>query len=72
MSTTAADVLLARLRVGVSMASSGPRAVHLRNELYDSQLDQTPVVAILRQANRSAMGGHHHGKLAEVLSGHPQ
>jgi len=44
-------------RVGVCMATSGPGAVHLLNGLYDAKLDHVPVVAIVGQTNRSAMGG---------------
>lgn len=42
---------------GVCMATSGPGAVHLLNGLYDAKLDHVPVVAIVGQTNRSAMGG---------------
>jgi pyruvate dehydrogenase (quinone) len=44
-------------RVGVCMATSGPGAVHLLNGLYDAKLDHVPVVAIIGQTARSAMGG---------------
>jgi pyruvate dehydrogenase (quinone) len=44
-------------RLGVCMATSGPGAVHLLNGLYDAKLDHVPVVAIVGQTNRSAMGG---------------
>jgi pyruvate dehydrogenase (quinone) len=43
--------------VGVCMATSGPGAIHLLNGLYDAKLDHVPVVAIVGQTNRSAMGG---------------
>jgi pyruvate dehydrogenase (quinone) len=43
--------------VGVCMATSGPGAVHLLNGLYDAKLDHVPVVAIVGQTSRSAMGG---------------
>jgi len=39
------------------MATSGPGAIHLLNGLYDAKLDHVPVVAIVGQTNRSAMGG---------------
>ena len=42
---------------GVCMATSGPGAVHLLNGLYDAKLDHVPVVAIVGQTSRSAMGG---------------
>src|SRR5277367_5235421 len=43
--------------VGVCMATSGPGAIHLLNGLYDAKLDHQPVVAIVGQAARAAMGG---------------
>jgi pyruvate dehydrogenase (quinone) len=46
-----------RPRVGVCMATSGPGAIHLLNGLYDAKLDHVPVVAIVGQTARSAMGG---------------
>src|ERR1700751_5214034 len=44
-------------RVGVCAATSGPGGIHLLNGLYDAKLDHVPVVAIVGQTNRSAMGG---------------
>jgi pyruvate dehydrogenase (quinone) len=44
-------------RIGVCMATSGPGAIHLLNGLYDAKLDHVPVVAIIGQTARSAMGG---------------
>src|SRR3954452_25365293 len=44
-------------KVAVCMATSGPGAVHLLNGLYDAKLDHVPVVAIVGQTARSAMGG---------------
>ncbi|QIS22086.1 thiamine pyrophosphate-requiring protein [Nocardia terpenica] len=43
--------------VGVCAATSGPGAIHLLNGLYDAKLDHVPVVAIVGQVARSAMGG---------------
>ncbi|TCS39378.1 pyruvate dehydrogenase (quinone) [Paucimonas lemoignei] len=43
--------------VGVCMATSGPGAIHLLNGLYDAKLDHQPVVAIVGQQNRMALGG---------------
>src|SRR5689334_14928892 len=43
--------------VGVCAATSGPGAIHLLNGLYDAKLDHVPVVAIVGQTARSAMGG---------------
>ncbi len=44
-------------RLGVCAATSGPGAIHLLNGLYDGKLDHVPVLAIVGQTNRSAMGG---------------
>ncbi|MFB4197431.1 thiamine pyrophosphate-requiring protein [Streptomyces carpaticus] len=44
-------------RLGVCVATSGPGAIHLLNGLYDAKLDHVPVVAVIGQTNRSAMGG---------------
>jgi pyruvate dehydrogenase (quinone) len=44
-------------KVGVCVATSGPGAIHLLNGLYDAKLDHVPVVAIVGQTARSAMGG---------------
>jgi pyruvate dehydrogenase (quinone) len=43
--------------VGVCLATSGPGAIHLLNGLYDAQLDHQPVVAIVGQSVRMALGG---------------
>src|SRR5437763_4640693 len=43
--------------VGVCLATSGPGAIHLLNGLYDAKLDHAPVVAIVGQQARSALGG---------------
>src|SRR5215471_10908587 len=45
--------------VGVCMATSGPGAIHLLNGLYDAKLDHQPVVAIVGQQARSALGGEY-------------
>ncbi|WP_329253817.1 thiamine pyrophosphate-requiring protein [Actinoallomurus sp. NBC_01490] len=42
---------------GVCLATSGPGAIHLLNGLYDAKLDHVPVVAIVGQTARSAIGG---------------
>jgi pyruvate dehydrogenase (quinone) len=44
-------------KVGICMATSGPGAIHLLNGLYDAKLDHVPVVAIVGQTARTAMGG---------------
>ena len=43
--------------VGVCAATSGPGAIHLLNGLYDAKLDHVPIVAIVGQTERTAMGG---------------
>lgn len=45
--------------VGVCLATSGPGAIHLLNGLYDAKLDHQPVVAIVGQQSRNALGGHY-------------
>ena len=45
--------------VGVCLATSGPGAIHLLNGLYDAKLDHQPVVAIVGQQDRAALGGHY-------------
>ena len=42
---------------GVCVATSGPGAIHLLNGLYDAKLDHQPVVAIVGQQARTALGG---------------
>ncbi|MER6037149.1 MULTISPECIES: thiamine pyrophosphate-requiring protein [unclassified Streptomyces] len=44
-------------RIGVCAATSGPGAIHLLNGLYDAKLDHVPVLAIVGQTNRTAIGG---------------
>src|SRR3954466_14853021 len=41
---------------GVCLATSGPGAVDLLNGLYDAKLDHQPVVAIIGQQARTALG----------------
>ena len=43
--------------VGVCLATSGPGAIHLLNGLYDAKLDHTPVLAVVGQQSRAALGG---------------
>lgn len=45
--------------VGVCLATSGPGAIHLLNGLYDAKMDHQPVVAIVGQSARSAIGGNY-------------
>src|SRR5207302_4928864 len=43
--------------VGVCLATAGPGAIHLLNGLYDAKMDHQPVVAIVGQSARAAIGG---------------
>ncbi|HET7410428.1 MAG TPA: thiamine pyrophosphate-binding protein, partial [Paracoccaceae bacterium] len=45
--------------IGCCMATSGPGAIHLLNGLYDAKLDHQPVVAIVGQQARAALGGNY-------------
>jgi len=45
--------------IGVCMATSGPGAIHLINGLYDAKLDHQPVLAIIGQQKRTAVGAHY-------------
>jgi pyruvate dehydrogenase (quinone) len=42
--------------VGVVLATQGPGAIHLLNGLYDAKLDSAPVLAVVGQQQRSALG----------------
>jgi len=42
--------------VGVCIATAGPGAIHLLNGLYDAKLDNQPVLAIVGQQPRHALG----------------
>jgi pyruvate dehydrogenase (quinone) len=53
--------------VGVCLATSGPGAIHLLNGLYDAKLDHQPVVAIIGQQSRSAIGGNYQQEI-DLLS----
>src|SRR5579864_2320423 len=44
--------------VGVCLATSGPGAIHLMNGFYDAKLDHAPVVAIVCQQARMALGSN--------------
>lgn len=41
---------------GVCLATSGPGAIHLLNGLYDARMDHQPVVALIGQQARTALG----------------
>ncbi|MCS3758713.1 thiamine pyrophosphate-requiring protein [Bradyrhizobium centrosematis] len=43
-------------QVGLCYATSGPGAIHLLNGLYDAKMDHVPVVALVGQQARSAIG----------------
>jgi pyruvate dehydrogenase (quinone) len=43
--------------IGVCLATSGPGAIHLLNGLYDAKADHQPVLAIVGQQQRAALGG---------------
>ncbi len=45
--------------VGVCMATAGPGAIQLLNGLYDAKLDGQPVVAIVGQQSRTALGSNY-------------
>src|SRR5438094_2389104 len=45
--------------VGICLATSGPGAIHLLNGLYDAKMDHQPVVAIVGQQSRAAIGGEY-------------
>jgi pyruvate dehydrogenase (quinone) len=43
---------------GVCLVTQGPGAIHALNGLYDAKLDHQPVVALVGQVARSAMGSY--------------
>ncbi|MDB6144796.1 MAG: thiamine pyrophosphate-binding protein [Pseudomonas sp.] len=49
--------------LGVCIATSGPGASHLLTGLYDARLDHMPVLAIVGQQARAALGGHYQQEL---------
>lgn len=49
--------------LGVCIATSGPGASHLVTGLYDARLDHQPVLAIVGQQARRALGGHYQQEL---------
>lgn len=49
--------------LGVCIATSGPGASHLITGLYDARLDHMPVLAIVGQQARAALGGHYQQEL---------
>jgi pyruvate dehydrogenase (quinone) len=65
-------------QVGVCIATSGPGAIHLLNGLYDAKLDHQPVVAIVGQTARTALGSDYqqevdlHSLFKDVASAYVQ
>ena len=49
--------------LGVCIATSGPGASHLITGLYDARIDHMPVLAIVGQQARAALGGHYQQEL---------
>jgi pyruvate dehydrogenase (quinone) len=49
--------------LGVCLATSGPGASHLITGLYDARLDHMPVLAIVGQQARTAIGAHYQQEL---------
>src|SRR5690554_1915132 len=45
--------------LGVCLATSGPGAIHLLNGLYDAHKDHMPVLAIVGQQARTALGSNY-------------
>src|ERR1700759_5872761 len=50
-------------KLGSCIATSGPGASHLTTGLYDARLDHQPVLAIVGQQSRNALGGHYQQEL---------
>ena len=49
--------------LGVCIATSGPGASHLITGMYDARMDHMPVLAIVGQQARAAVGGHYQQEL---------
>ncbi len=49
--------------LGVCLATSGPGASHLLTGLYDARMDHMPVLAIVGQQARTALGAHYQQEL---------
>ncbi|HEV7874854.1 MAG TPA: thiamine pyrophosphate-requiring protein, partial [Enterovirga sp.] len=45
--------------VGICLSTQGPGAIHLLNGLYDAKLDHQPVLALVGQQTRSALGSNY-------------
>ncbi|MGV1873720.1 thiamine pyrophosphate-requiring protein [Agrobacterium rosae] len=46
-------------QLGVCIATSGPGATHLVTGMYDAKADHQPLLAIVGQQSRDAIGGHY-------------
>lgn len=46
--------------LGVCLTTSGPGAIHALNGLYDAKMDHQPVLAIVGQQPRTALGGNYY------------
>ena len=49
--------------MGVCLATSGPGATHLITGMYDARMDHMPLLAIVGQQARTAVGGHYQQEL---------
>ena len=49
--------------LGVCLSTSGPGAVHMLNGLYDAKMDHQPVLAIVGQQPRTALGGSYYQEI---------
>jgi pyruvate dehydrogenase (quinone) len=54
--------------VGVCLATSGPGAIQLLNGLYDAKLDHQPVVAIVGQTARMAIGAAYQQEVGSAIA----
>jgi pyruvate dehydrogenase (quinone) len=50
-------------KLGVCIATSGPGASHLLTGLYDARMDHQPVLALVGQQARTALGAHYQQEL---------
>src|ERR671916_1671556 len=46
--------------IGVCLTTSGPGAIHALNGLYDAKMDHQPVLALVGQQPRTALGGSYY------------
>ena len=51
------------VELGVCLGTSGPGAAHLLTGLYDARMDHMPVLAIVGQQARTAIGAHYQQEL---------